>query len=149
METLTDVAIAIKSPAFDRGGRIPARYTYEEINTNPPLEIGHLPSETRSLALIMEDVDAPAEPCTHWVVWNIDPIMQVINEHTKPGVEGKNSFDTHNYVGPKIVNLGHRYYFRIYALNRLLNLDTNSNRENLLEAIEGNVLAFGELVGRS
>ena len=147
METLTDIELALSSTAFAEGAYIPEEYTCDGVDKNPPLQIGNLPAETESLALIVEDPDAPGGTFDHWVVWNIQPTSE-IEENITPGVEGVNSFGKHNYGGPCPPDGEHRYFFRIFALNKFLNLDTNSDKQALLNAMEGNVLASGELMGR-
>lgn len=148
METLLDVELAISSPAFSEGGDIPGKYTCDGENINPPITVQNLPDETKSIALILEDPDAPGGTFDHWVVWNIQAYSDEIKEHVTPGVEGKNSFDEHHYGGPCPPDGEHRYFFRIFALNKMLDLEVNSGKQALLKAMEGNILAAGSLMGK-
>lgn len=148
METLLDIEIKISSPAFQEGGNIPEKYTCDGENINPPIKMENLPDGTESVALIVEDPDAPNGTFDHWVVWNIRPVEDEIREHVTPGVEGKNSFNQHHYGGPCPPDGEHRYFFKLFALNKMLDLDVNSGKQELLKAMEGNVLATGELMGR-
>lgn len=148
METLLDVELAVSSPAFAEGEQIPQQYTCDGENINPPLKIENLPEDTETLAIIIEDPDAPNGTFDHWVVWNVNPYLEHVNEHVTPGVEGKNSFGKHHYGGPCPPDGEHRYFFRIYALNESLDLDPESGKKELLNAMKGKVLASGELMGR-
>ncbi|MGK7392631.1 MAG: YbhB/YbcL family Raf kinase inhibitor-like protein [Candidatus Cyclobacteriaceae bacterium M2_1C_046] len=148
MESLLDVELALSSPKFENGGSIPKKYTCDGENVNPPIKVENLPEDTETLALIIEDPDAPNGTFDHWIVWNINPYLDQINEHVTPGVEGKNSFGKHHYKGPCPPDGEHRYFFRIYALNKSLKLQPDAGKIELLDAMEGNVLASGELMGR-
>ncbi|MGE5555698.1 MAG: YbhB/YbcL family Raf kinase inhibitor-like protein [Methanocella sp.] len=143
MKTLT-----VTSSAFQYNQKIPGDYACDYENKNPPLTIEGVPEGTKSLALIFDDPDAVGGTFDHWVVWNIPPTQTKIGENTVPGVEGLNSDQQTGYVGPcpppgKI----HRYVFRVFALDTLLNLGANSGKEDLEKAMEGHILAKGELVG--
>ncbi len=148
METLTEIELAVSSPAFSAGQSIPSHYTCEGANVNPPLIVGNLPAETESLALIMEDPDAPSGTFDHWLVWNITPLGEAIKENEIPGVQGKNSFGDRLYGGPCPPDGEHRYFFKMFALNRMLDLREGSTKQQLLRAMQGHVLATGELMGR-
>ena len=108
----------------------------------------NLPEETKSLALIVEDPDSPGGTFDHCMVWNIKPYSEEIKEHVTPGVEGRNSFDQHHYGGPCPQEGEHRYIFKVYALNKTVDLDPSSGKQELLKAMEGSVLATGSLMGR-
>lgn len=149
METLTDIDLAISSPAFAEGETIPAHYTCQGADVHPPLLIDNVPEATQSLAIIVEDPDAPNGTFDHWVAWNISPATWEIKENVIPGVQGKNSFNKNGYGGPcPPEGEEHRYYFKIFALNQMLVLDQNSYKKELLQKMEGHVLATGELMGR-
>lgn len=146
MATKTVTGLAVKSIAFSHGGYIPPRYSCEGENINPPLEISDLPKETASLAIIMEDPDAQKSTFTHWVVWNIEP-HEPIAENSVPGISGNNSSGKTGYTGPCPPSGSHRYFFRIYALNTHLNLEPGSGKNALQTAMQGHMLASGELMG--
>lgn len=149
METLTDIEIAISSPMFAEGETIPAHYTCQGADVNPPLLIDNVPEATQSLAIIVEDPDAPNGTFDHWVAWNISPTTWEIKENVIPGVQGKNSFNKNGYSGPcPPEGEEHHYYFKIFALNEMLVLDQNSYKKELLQKMGGHVLAMGELMGR-
>lgn len=137
----------ISSPAFEEGERIPVQYTCDGKNISPPLDLSGIPGKTASLALVVEDPDAPAGNWVHWVVWNIDPLKS-IGENSIPGTEGLNDFGKHHYGGPCPPSGTHRYYFRAYALDSLLAIPGSSDRFQLAEAIEGHVLAESAWMGR-
>lgn len=143
---VTTKELMITSPAFANNGTIPAQYTCQGRNVNPPLEIEGLPEGTVSLVLIVEDPDAPSGTWVHWVVWDIDPVNR-IEENTVPGTEGMNDFQQHSYGGPCPPSGTHRYFFIVYALNTTLNLNSGAGKEDILKAIEGHILAKGVLIG--
>jgi Raf kinase inhibitor-like YbhB/YbcL family protein len=138
--------LGVTSPAFGNNQLIPKRYTCDGEDVNPPLSIGKLPEGTRSLALTVDDPDAPMGTWDHWIVWNIPPTSK-IEENTVPGVEGLNDFRKHSYGGPCPPSGTHRYFFKIYALDIRLNITVNSRKKDLESAMKGHMLAKGELVG--
>jgi Raf kinase inhibitor-like YbhB/YbcL family protein len=147
METIQDVkTLIITSPAFASGESIPVRYTCEGENSNPPLSIKNIPSETKSLALIIEDPDASSGVFAHWVVWNIRP-TETIRENTVPGTQGKNGFNNMKYQGPCPPSGTHRYFFKVYALDTLLNISPGSLKTHVEMAMKDHILAKGELMG--
>ena len=137
----------IKSTAFDHEGFIPSKYTCEGDNINPPLEISGIPEETKSLVLIVEDPDAPKGVFDHWLVWNIPP-MEMIAENSIPGVVGSNNFGATQYLGPCPPSGIHSYFFKFYALNKVLDLPEGANKIELLEAMNGSILTMNEYMGR-
>ncbi len=152
METLK-----ITSGAFEENGLIPSKYTCDGQNINPPLEIGGMPSEAKSLALIMYDPDIPeaakkslgVDIFVHWIKFNIPATTTAIKEGQEPGgTLGKGGSGKLIYVGPCPPDREHRYFFQIYALDSKLNLPEGSSKEELEQAMEGHILAWGELVGR-
>lgn len=146
METLVK-NLVVQSVAFANNGHIPLKYTCDGENINPPIEISDIPEDTKSLAIIMEDPDAPAGLFTHWLIWNISPEEQ-IPEKTNQGVSGMNDFGKTGYGGPCPPSGAHHYYFKIYALDKELAITSGENKAALLEVMNGHILATGELVGR-
>jgi Raf kinase inhibitor-like YbhB/YbcL family protein len=140
--------LRVKSSAFEHNGLIPRKYTCDGEDVNPPLTIEGIPEGTQSLALVVDDPDAPMGTWDHWVVWNIPPASKEIKENSVPGVEGMNDFRRHSYGGPCPPGGTHRYFFKVYALDAKLNLNANSRKKDLEKAMQGHVLAKGELVGR-
>ena len=138
--------LIIRSAVFSQNGHIPPLYTCEGEDINPPLEISNIPEGTKSLALIMEDPDAPRGVFDHWLVWNIPP-TQVISERSNPGISGTNGFGKTGYGGPCPPSGEHRYYFKVYALDTEVELLPGSDKKNLLRAMEGHILASGSLMG--
>lgn len=139
----------ITSPDFKNNSKIPIRFTGDGENINPNLAIEGIPANTKSLVLIVDDPDAPAGTWVHWIVFNI-PIKDkklIIREDSVPGIQGKNSWGRDNYGGPKPPFGTHRYFFKIYALDCLLNLREGISREELRDTIEGHVLDEAELIG--
>jgi len=138
--------LSVSSPAFENNKLIPAKYTCDGDDVNPPLTIEGTPAETKSLVLIVDDPDAPSGTWDHWVVWNIPPTNR-IEENTVPGTEGLNTYRKHSYGGPCPPWGTHRYFFKVYALDTLLDLSPNSSKKDVEKAVQGHVLARGELIG--
>ena len=138
--------LTVSSIAFSQGGHIPKKYSCEGENINPPLEINRFPKETKTLAIIVEDPDAPRGIFDHWLVWNISPNEPITENHIA-GVSGRNSFGNTGYGGPCPPKGIHRYHFTLYALNALLDLSTSTNKEELLKAMQGHILEQTTLIG--
>ncbi|MBV6441117.1 MAG: YbhB/YbcL family Raf kinase inhibitor-like protein [Haliscomenobacteraceae bacterium CHB4] len=140
------VSLSVTSTAFAEGEYIPAKYTCDGININPPLDVEGIPSETQSLALIVDDPDAPMGTWVHWVVWNI-PVSKHIAENHIPGEEGMNDFHQLHYGGPCPPGGTHRYFFKIYALDTTLKLPSGTNKTQLENAMHGHIVGYGALMG--
>jgi Raf kinase inhibitor-like YbhB/YbcL family protein len=139
----------IESSAFAQGAAIPARYARKGDNVSPPLSVSAVPKEARSLVMIMDDPDAPHGLFTHWVVFNISPVAWFPEgEPPKGAKQGKNSWGETAYGGPQPPDREHRYFFRLFALNRLLDLKEGASREEVEAAMRGNVIAEAEWMGR-
>ncbi len=146
-EVITMDTLEVASPAFENNGFIPAKYTCQGEDINPPLVIKNIPEGTKSLVLFVDDPDAPMGTWVHWVVWNIN-ITGEIKEDTIPGVQGMNDFGRLDYGGPCPPSGVHRYFFKVYALDCLLDLPEGSSKKDVESAMQGHVLASGQLVGR-
>src|SRR5213594_502754 len=139
----------ITSSAFQERANIPSKFTCDGGDTSPPLQIADVPSGAKSLALIVDDPDAPSGLFTHWTVWNISPQTSAIGEGSTPqGVQGTNDFGKSGYGGPCPPSGTHRYYFKIFALDRELDLPFGTKRGQLDAAMRAHVVAQGELMGR-
>ena len=139
----------ITSSAFQQGGNIPSKFSCDGANTNPPLQISDAPREVKSLVLIVDDPDAPSGLFTHWAIWNISPQTSTIAEGSTPkGIQATNDFGRSGYGGPCPPSGTHRYYFKIFALDRELDLPFGAKRSQLDAAMKGHVIAQGELMGR-
>lgn len=142
----------IKSRAFEEGEKIPSKYTCDGENINPPLEISEVPGNAKSLVLIMDDPDAvkPAgKVWDHWLVWNIPPSTTEILEGREPeGVHGKGTAGNKEYYGPCPPDAEHRYFFKIYALDNMLDIPEGSTKAVLEKAMEGHIIDMAELIGR-
>lgn len=146
-EIQTDYKVLqIASTAFTANGNIPRMYTCEGEDINPPLDIQEIPSGAHSLAVIMEDPDAPGGTFLHWLVWNI-PITHHINENEVPGEQGLNDFGRNSYGGPCPPSGTHRYIFKVYALDDLIDLPEGSLRKDVENEMRKHILAYGELTG--
>ncbi len=142
------MTLRLTSPAFSSQGRIPSLYTCQGDDTSPPLKIESILSGTQSLVLIMDDPDAPMGTWDHWVVWNIPPTMTEIHEGEEPqGVGGKNSWGRTGYGGPCPPSGTHRYVFKLYALDTMLNLKKGATKREVEQAMQGHILAQTQLVG--
>jgi len=139
----------ITSSAFHQGANIPSKFTCDGSDTSPPLQIADVPSGAKSLVLIVDDPDAPGGLFTHWLVWNISPQTGSIAEGSAPkGVQGANDFGKSGYRGPCPPPGTHRYSFKIFALDRELDLRSGAKRSQVDAAMKDHVIAQGELVGR-
>ena len=139
----------LTSPEFKHRGPIPVKFTCDGEDMSPPLAISGVPDEAKSLALIMEDPDAPGGTWVHWVVWNIEPDTDEIGEGELPfnAKEGVTSAKSRSYHGPCPPQGTHRYYFRLFALDTALEISEDSDRAGLEEAMKAHVLAETELMG--
>jgi hypothetical protein len=140
------VNMKISSPEFENNKFIPKKFTCEAEDISPTLIIEVIPKEAKSLALIVDDPDAPMGTWVHWVVFNI-PIVNRIEENNIPGRQGINDFGRGNYGGPCPPSGTHRYFFKIYALDKMLNLNEGITKEGLENAMVGHILDKAELVG--
>lgn len=136
----------VSSPAFKDDSFIPAKFTCDGENVSPELNIDDIPQNAKSLAIIVDDPDAPLGTWVHWVVWNI-PVTHHIKESSVHGEEGLNDFQIHKYNGPCPPKGVHHYFFKVYALNDLLELPPNTTKYALEKAMSEHILGFGELVG--
>lgn len=136
----------ISSTAFEANQPIPEKYTCEGNDMNPPIDIDGIPEKAHSLALIVDDPDAPGKTWVHWVVWNI-PITHHIKENSIPGEQGLNDFKRITWGGPCPPSGTHRYFFKVYALDSLLELTSKATKKDLEHAMSEHILAYGELVG--
>lgn len=139
----------ISSPAFKHGEAIPARYGCDGADVSPPLVIGKTPPNTQMLALIMDDPDAPVITWVHWVAWNIPAQTREISENSLPpsARQGRNDWKHNSYGGPCPPSGTHRYYFKFYALDTSLQLASSTTKAELERAMQGHILAKGELMG--
>lgn len=144
MSTLT-----IASPAFKHNESIPEKYTCDGADVNPPLVIEGVPPGAKSLALIVDDPDAPRGTWVHWVVWNIDPKTKEIKENSVPAgaKQGMNDFRSRNYGGPCPPSGTHRYFFKLYALDTAPDLGPDTTKAVLEKAMMGHILAQAEIIG--
>ncbi len=139
----------LTSTAFQHQQRIPAKYTCDGQDINPPLHIAEAPPAAQSLALIMDDPDAPRGTWVHWLVWNMDPKTSEIPEKSVPAgaAQGMTDFHRPSYGGPCPPSGTHRYFFKLYALDTKLNLPAKTDKNALEKAMEKHILARTELVG--
>lgn len=147
----------LSSSAFENGSSIPARYTCKDEDLSPPLQIADVPHAAQTLALILEDPDAPRGTFSHWLLWNLSTEATDLPEALPagetvlglaPAAQGKNDFGTVGYRGPcPPEGSSHHYHFRLLALNAMLRLNPGADRARFDEAIQGKILAEAELVG--
>lgn len=139
----------LTSPAFRHHQPIPPRFTCDGENIVPELDIDEIPVEARSLVIIIDDPDSPMRTWLHWSVWNIDPTTKAIHEgHLPSGArEGMTSFGSVGYGGPCPGQGEHRYFFRLYALDNVLNLQSGANRHGLESTMRGHEIDQTELMG--
>jgi Raf kinase inhibitor-like YbhB/YbcL family protein len=139
----------ISSAAFENNSLIPSKYTCEGQERNPPLEFRDVPEDTKSLVLIVDDPDAPIKTWIHWTIWNIDPKTTQIPENSCPkgAIEGVTSSDRRGYDSPCPPSGTHRYFFKLFALDKMLDLSPNSYVRDIESAIEGRIIQKAELIG--
>jgi len=140
--------LTIESSAFNPHEPIPKKYSCEGEDVSPPLVIFNSPGDTASFAIIVDDPDAPSGDFVHWVAWNINADQTTLGEGASVASQGRNDFGVNTYRGPcpppgKL----HRYYFKVYALDTILSIPEGSTNQDLLDAMEGHILAKGELLG--
>lgn len=136
----------ITSPDFENNKSIPVKFTCEGDDVNPTLILEGIPKEAKSLALIVDDPDAPGKTWVHWVVYDI-PIVGRIDENSVPGKEGMTDFGKKGYGGPCPPSGTHRYFFKIYALDKALDLNEGIRKPDLEKAMQGHILDKAELMG--
>ena len=136
----------ITSPAFKNNGFIPSKFTCQGEDINPTLIIEDIPEGTKSLALILDDPDAPMGTWVHWILYNV-PVISRIEEGSIPGKQGFNDFRGTDYGGPCPPFGTHRYVFRLYALDVILDMEEGAGRNALERAMEGHILERAELTG--
>jgi hypothetical protein len=149
------MAIQVTSSAFKEGGLIPRKHTCDGADVSPPLAWTGVPEGAKSLALISDDPDAPMGTWVHWVLYNLPVNAQLLPEAVPPDKEltsgarqGRNDFRRIGYGGPCPPGGTHRYFFKLYALDTLLDLQPGATKADLVKAMEGHILAQGQLMGK-
>jgi Raf kinase inhibitor-like YbhB/YbcL family protein len=149
------MGIKIESSAFKEGGMIPVKYTCDGEDVSPPLKWGDLPTGTKSIALISDDPDAPVGTWVHWVLYNLPPDVRALPENIPPkktlengAVQGTSDFKRPGYGGPCPPGGTHRYFFKIYALDKKIDLAPGASKAQLLKAMESHILDSGQLMGK-
>lgn len=139
----------ITSDVFSNNGRIPAEYTCDGNRTRPPLEISDVPKEAKTLAIVVDDPDAPSGDFVHWIIWNIDPDTSVIENGEIPdgAVEGYTSLGKPGWMAPCPPSGLHHYNFKLYALDAALSIQKSSNKAGLLDAMKGHMIGSAILTG--
>ena len=143
-------SMRLSSPEFANGGRIPKQYTADGIDYSPALFIKDAPKDVESFALIMDDPDAPNGAWVHWVLWNIPSDIEEIpgGGVRREGIMGgTNSWGNIGYGGPAPPSGIHRYIFKLYALDTMLDIEPGADKETLMAAMEGHILDKTELMG--
>jgi Raf kinase inhibitor-like YbhB/YbcL family protein len=143
------------STAFEQGEPIPVKYSCDGEDISPSLAWGDPPQGTQSLALIMDDPDAPVGTWDHWIVFNIPADVRELPEGMPAGMKfgdvavtfGKNSWGRSDYGGPCPPGGTHRYFFKLYALDTTLPSDESMDKKQVLAAMDGHILAETELMG--
>ncbi len=144
------MTIQITSTAFKEGENIPRLYTCDDQNVSPPLAWTNVPTGTASLALIMDDPDAPSGTWVHWVLFNLPASASGMAQGKDGGgTQGKNDFNRLGYGGPcPPRGSNHRYYVKLYALDKILDLKAGASKSQLESAMQGHILAQGQLMGK-
>jgi Raf kinase inhibitor-like YbhB/YbcL family protein len=147
--------IKITSTAFEEGGMIPRKYTCDGADVSPALAWTGVPEAAKTIALISDDPDAPMGTWVHWVLFNLPaaenglPEAIPLDKELKSGAkQGRNDFRRIGYGGPCPPGGTHRYFFKVYALDTVLNLPAGATKAELIKAMEGHILAHGQLMGK-
>ncbi len=147
--------IKITSSAFAEGGMIPSKYTCDGSKISPPLQWDVVPEDTKSIALICDDPDAPIGTFVHWVIFGLPAETGELEENIPPdktlpngAKQGTNGFGRIGYGAPCPPGGTHRYFFKVYALDMELNLAAGATKSDLLNAMEGHILGQGQLIGK-
>lgn len=151
----TGEILSLSSNVFSEGGKIPVQYTCDGEDISPPLAWGESPEETQAFVLIVDDPDAPGGVFTHWVLYNIPGNIRQLNEGVPTReqldngtLQGENDFGRIGYNGPcPPRGPAHRYCFTLYALDKVLDVKSGLSKRQLLETMDGCVLAQGQLIG--
>jgi len=150
-----EMKINVGSAAFTEAGMIPKQYTCDGADISPPLSWSTVPEGTKSIAIIVDDPDAPAGTWVHWLVYNLPPDLKGLPENilaketiANGGMQGMTDFRRIGYGGPCPPSGTHRYIFKVYAVDKLLDLYPGAIKKRLLQAMEGHILAEGELMGK-
>ena len=149
-EVEDQIPLTVSSSAFIDGGEIPIQYTCDAENISPPLSWSGVPVDALSLAMIADDPDAPVGTFVHWVLHDLPPDVNSLSEGiVGVGTEGVNSFGETGYGGPcPPKGSTHRYFFKLYALDKPLNLDSGATKDDVEQSMKGHILAQGELMGK-
>lgn len=150
------MGLEIKTTAFLSGGDIPKKFTCDGPDVSPALAWNEPPSATKSFALISDDPDAPVGTWVHWVMYNLPGSTRQLpenvsktNQVSSGGLQGTNDFGRVGYGGPcPPPGKPHRYFFKLYALDSVLNLRPAATKKELEQAMKGHILAQAELIGR-
>ncbi len=140
--------MTISSPAFRHGGTIPDRYSKDGGNQRPTLRFEEVPTNAQSLALIVDDPDAPNGTFTHWLAYNISPATREISDNTLTLQQACNDYGQNGYGGPRPPSGEHRYCFKLFALDDRISLPRGASRLDMEEAMLGHVIAEAEYMGR-
>jgi len=155
-ERAAKMTVQVTSSAFKEGGSIPSKYTCDGQNVSPTLSWNTIPDGTKSIALIADDPDAPRGTWVHWVLYGLPPSLRELPEHVPAsesilgngGRQGMTDFGKIGYGGPCPPSGTHRYYFKVYALDSDLHPNPGLTKAQLLKAMEGHILAQGQLMGK-
>jgi Raf kinase inhibitor-like YbhB/YbcL family protein len=140
----------LTSQAFTEGGKIPDKYSKYGENKIPPLHIEGIPERARSLALIVDDPDAPSGTFNHWLLFNVDPHTRDIKEDSIPvmATQGRNDWGEVEYGGPRPPSGEHRYFFKAFALDTVLPLGRGVKRADLEREMKDHILDSATLMGK-
>ncbi len=138
--------LSVTSPVFSEKGHLPLQYTCDGADMSPSLDIKGLPKGTTSLAIIMEDIDAPGGRLVHWLAWDIPPLGH-LTEGRRMEAEGLNDLRTHGYKGPCPSYSTHHYTFHVYALDTMPALPRDTKEPGLRDAVNGHILGYGKITG--
>jgi Raf kinase inhibitor-like YbhB/YbcL family protein len=147
--------IEVRSSAFGEGDKIPPEFTCDGADMSPPIEWSGVPSHAQSIAVIADDPDAPGRDWVHWVLYDLPSSltglpagMPASEKLPAGGIQGRTDFGSIGYGGPCPPKGTHRYFFKVYALDTMLNLKPGVTKKELLKAMQGHILDEGALMGK-
>ena len=144
------MSLLLESPSFIHNASIPKQYTCNGENISPALKWSGAPAGTQSYVLIVDDPDAPMGTWVHWLLFNVPATLNHLDEATQTpasAISGKNSWDQQGYGGPCPPSGTHRYFFKLYALDSKLTVNSSVNKQDILNAMQNHILDSSELIG--
>lgn len=148
-QSILKTSMTLSSTAFSNNAEIPIPYSCDGDGRRPELAISGAPAQTKSFAIIVSDPDAPSGEFVHWVIWNIPSASTIIPEGMPPegSTQGQNSAGQSDWISPCPPSGTHHYVFVVYALDKNIMLPQSTNKQELLQSMDGHIISSAQLVG--